>query len=189
MKSFYCLIATMFALGLTVACIDEKETSDMKLQKQQEVLLTQAADQIGMPGIVNFQEKKLLKYILELRDQANLTTFTYVYSDYTGKFTYIGRSVGFGIPYATQYTSPMKAERAWRRSVNSDGIGGESTTEVLPQADPGGLFSPESANGTWLLLVNPANPKEVKPIYMEPNICVLPFPLPGNVVINAPTSY
>jgi hypothetical protein len=83
----------------------------------------------------------------------------------------------------------MKAERAWRRSVNSDGIGGESTTEVLPQADPGGLFSPESANGTWLLLVNPANPKEVKPIYMEPNICALPFPLPGNVVINAPTSY
>lgn len=43
------------------------------------------AGKAGMPAIHNFQEKKLLKMILELRDQENLATWVYLQSSYTGK--------------------------------------------------------------------------------------------------------
>jgi hypothetical protein len=49
----------------------------------------------------------------------------------------------------------------------------------LPQADPNGLFSPASAEGTWILMKDP-NGKEVKPVYIEPRIIVSPFKLKTN---------
>jgi hypothetical protein len=47
---------------------------------------------------------------------------------------------------------------------------------ALPQADPNGLFSPASAEGTWVLLKDP-NGKETRPVYIEPRIIVSPFKL------------
>lgn len=147
-------------------------SSDAKQRREQEVVLAEATAQTGLPAIKNFRERKLLKDILELRDQEGLVTYTYIENQLSkvvagrtalgGKLTYLGESVGYGIPYATQYTNPMKALRY-------DGA-------VIPQADPNGLFSPASAEGTWILLKDP-NGFYTKPIYIEPRIVVLPFKL------------
>jgi hypothetical protein len=45
---------------------------------------------------------------------------------------------------------------------------------ALPQADPNGLFSPTSAEGTWVMCKDPKG-GEVKPVYIEPRIVVSPF--------------
>ena len=148
-------------------------TSDDIQQQQQEKILKEATAQTAMPAIVNFRERKLLKYIYELRDQDGLVTYTYLenltptvvpgHTAMGGKLTYVGESIGYGIPYATEYTSPMK----------SDYTG--SGRLALPQADPNALFSPASAEGTWILLLDPKTNKPV-PVYMEPRIVVSPFP-------------
>ena len=141
-------------------------SSDELQRTQQEQLLREGTAQTGMPAIKNFRERRLLKSILEMRDQESLTTFTYTYSEMTGRLVFFCDSIGYGIPYATQYTNPGKLE------YKSYGEGIALTT--LPQADPNGLFSPAVAEGTWILCKDPAG-SDVKPIYVEPRVIVSPF--------------
>lgn len=164
-------VATMLLAGCSV-----QSKSDETQRKQQEALLMEATAQTGMPNIKNFRERKILKDILELRDQQGLITFTYLENEYpkiapgrtalSGKLTYLGESVGYGIPYATQYTNPMQPAGRYG--------GGEF---AMPHADPNGLFAPTSAEGTWVLMKDPKG-KETSPMYIEPRIVVSPFKLP-----------
>jgi hypothetical protein len=161
------LVCVLILLSVfVIAGCDEPTSSDTIQRDSQEKLLAEATKQTGMPAIKNFRERKILKDILELRDQEGLITYTYVFSEVTGKFTFLGETIGYGIPYATQYSNPQKAVYRWETTADG-GL-------TLPQADPNGLFSPESAEGTWVLMRNPDNNKVV-PIYVEPRIMVLPF--------------
>ena len=148
------------------------KNSDEIQREQQESILNEGTSQIGMPAIKNFRERKLYKDILELRDQDGLTTYTYIVAEMTGKLVFIGESIGYGIPYATQFTNPQKIECYGSRPNEP----GHSTWLAMPQADPNGLFAPASADGTWVLLKNP-NGKQVRPVYIEPRVIVSPFPL------------
>lgn len=47
---------------------------------------------------------------------------------------------------------------------------------TINQADPNGLFSPASAEGTWILMKDP-NGDSVKPVYCEPRVICSPFKL------------
>ena len=120
-----------------------------------------------MPAIVNFQEKRILKDILEKRDQS-LTTITYT-QDLNAGLHKLCDSVGFGIPAATQYTNPQRV------AAYGDAARGYGSI-ALPQADPNGLFSPASAEGTWVMCKDP-NSDKVAPVYAEPRIIVSTFPL------------
>jgi hypothetical protein len=150
------------ALALVVGC--DVQNSDRVQQEQQEVLLKEGTAQVGMPSIKNFRERKLAKDILELRDQEGLVTYTYLFSEVTGKKYFFCNSIGYGLPYATQFTNPQK-------------IASGTSTIVLPQADPNGLFSPASAEGTWIMCKDPNGP-DVRPVYVEPRTIVSPFKLP-----------
>lgn len=154
------LLSTLAALGLA-GCTGN--SSDEVQRKQQERILAEGTSQTGMPAIINFRERKLVKMLLEVRDQENLNTYTYTYAEQSGKISFFCNSVGFGIPYATQYTNPQKYV------LNSSGA-------VLPQADPNGLFMPSSAEATWVMCKSPKG--EVKPVYVEPKVIVSPFKLP-----------
>jgi hypothetical protein len=159
------ILALLCLPMLVAASCDDSKSSDQQQQAQQETLLQEATNQVGMPNIKNFRERKLLK------DQDGLVTYTYLFSEMTGKWVYLGQSIGYGIPYATQFTNPSKIE--YNSTANRQGF----TYQVLPQADPNGLFSPAAAEGTWVLLKNPAS-NDVKPVYIEPRVIVSPFPLP-----------
>ena len=159
------LLVLIGVVGLT-ACGPQtasQTAAQIERQKQGEMSL-QAITQVGMPAIVNFAEKRMMKDILELRDQ-NVATYTYT-MDMNGKFHKVCNSVGFGLPYATQYTNPQMPQRT------TDG----GSIYVLPQADPNGLYSPASADGTWVQCVNPKNGKPTV-VYIEPRVIVSPFPL------------
>ena len=163
------LICFVALCGAQNAC-DTTPTSDDIQQQEQERILREGTAAAGMPAIKNFRERKILKDILELRDQEGLVTYTYVYSDFNGRLKYFGETIGYGIPYATQYSNPQKiAEYAAQVGY-----------AILPQADPNGLFSPASAEGTWVLMKEPDGDR-VLPIYIEPRIVVSPFKLPSSV--------
>lgn len=148
------LIGTL-SLG-SLGLIGCDETVDSKNETAQEKLLQQANDQVGMPNITNFYEKKMAKKILELRDDSNLICYAYVQNQMGGKFIFLGKCVGYGLPYGTEYTNPER--------VTSGG-------HELPQADPNGLFPSSGTSATWLMMVNDKG--EQKPMYCEPNTVVV----------------
>ena len=146
-------------------------TSNEKERQQQEVLSGEALSQTGMPNIKNFRERKMLKEILELRDQQGLVTYTYVFNQLNGKLVFLGQSIGYGIPYATQYTNPLQVTNGGMARHTGEG------NVAIPQADPNGLYSPASAEGTWILLLDPSGSGKVQPVYVEPRVIVSPFKL------------
>lgn len=165
-------ILTVLCFTLLAACAPDPTSNDIQ-RDQQNKLLSEATSQTGMPAIKNFRERKFLKDILELRDQEGLVTYTYLFTEQTGKLVFFCDSVGYGIPYATQYTAPETMQTfnlMGQASSNSRGV------EKLPQADPNGLFSPASAEGTWIICKNPGG-KGTSVVYVEPRIIVSPFKL------------
>ncbi len=163
------LLGLTFA-ALSLGCIGEPTSDDIQ-RKDQEKILAEGTAQTGMPAIKNFRERKILKDIIELRDQTGLATYTYLWSDMQGKLVFLCNSIGYGIPYATQYTNPQKLSLSYYANNGGGWVEG-----VVPQADPNGLFSPESAEGTWVMCKDPHG-KEVRPLYIEPRIIVSQFKL------------
>ena len=161
----YVMVAGL-ALGL--AGCNGKPTSDQVQREQQEQLSMQGVMSVGMPAVTRFAEKRMLKDILELRDQMH-PTYTYLAGEQTGVIgEKICDSLGYGISAATQFTNPQRATNY------GDGGGGRGVLS-LPQADPNGLFSPASAEGTWVMCKVPGTDK-VLPQYIEPRVIVLTFP-------------
>ena len=158
MKKF--LLVVPF-IAMLAACDGRPESSTQIERRKQEELNLQAVTSVGMPAITNFAEKRMMKDIMELRDQ-NVATTTYIV-DMNGKLHKICNSVGYGLPYATQYTNPQ-------RIAYDSGHG----SVTLPQADPNGLYSPASADGTWILCVDSKSGK-AKPVYIEPRVIVSPI--------------
>jgi len=162
----FMILAGTAVLGLTIAgCTPVGSTADATQREQQEVLMQEGTSAVGMPAIKNWRERRLLKDILELRDQNGLVTYTYVWSEMQGKLIFFCQSVGYGIPYATQFTNPEQPLRPEYLD-----------TSTIPQADPNGLFSPESAEGTWVMCKDPDGPN-TRPVYVEPRIVVSQFRL------------
>jgi hypothetical protein len=156
-------ILTLVAVATLLTACDQQPTSTQIERRKQEELSMQAVTQVGMPAITNFAEKRMMKDIMELRDQ-NVATTTYI-TDMNGKLHKICNSIGYGLPYATQYTNPQ-------RIAYDSGHG----SVTLPQADPNGLYSPASADGTWVLCVDTKTGK-AKPVFIEPRVIVSPIPL------------
>jgi hypothetical protein len=156
------LVAMLCAIGLT-ACDPSPPTSSQIERRKQEELSKQGVETVGFPAIVNFAEKRMMKDIIEMRDQMH-PTYTYIV-DMNGKPHKLCDSLGYGLPYATQYTNPQMPQQPF---------GGN--TYVLPQADPNGLFSPASAEGTWVMCLNPKT-KKAEPQYIEPRIITTTYPL------------
>ena len=156
-------------LVLVVGCgTVVSDNADKDQQKKTAKSLAEANRQIGMPAIVNFQERRLAKMIFELRDQEDLTTYAYIVS-MTGDLIYLGRCTGFGLPYSVQYTNPERVLAG--REYPGQGPGG-----TIPQADPNGLFMPQGLSATWLMMFDEES-GESRPVYVEPQIIVSPFKL------------
>ena len=145
------ILFTLGLVSLLSACgpMPDTRNSQQIERDNQEKSLKIMAQSIGMPAITNFAEKRMMKDVLELRDKMQ-PTYTYLVG-MNNQLTKLCDSVGYGLPYATQYTNPSLA-------------------------DPNGLYTPASADGTWVLCLNPKN-KKVEPQYVEPRVIVMTYPL------------
>ena len=154
------LVASVSLVGCSDdSAVEKEQLSQNKVQEESNV-------QVPMPAITNFQEKKLLKEIYERRDQVNMSTWTYVFNHMTGKPVLLGKSLGYGVPASMQFNNPKQVRQF---GSNYDGV-------AVDAAEPNGLYSPSSADGTWVILVNPDDSKPYV-IYCEEKIMVSPFPL------------
>lgn len=173
MKKIIAIAVIMCAVLTGCSTNSKQSTAAAEESRYQEQLMQQASDEIGMPEITEFYEKKLAKEILELRDDSNLVCYAYTKSDMTGKYVYLGRSMGYGLPYSTQYTNPEVLQR---------GGGGSAGywSETIPQADPNGLYSPDGLSATWLWLIDEET-GDPNIIYAEPEIIVSQNKLPARI--------
>lgn len=161
------LIAAMLVMGFILIgaddCANATPSADLQQQAATERSMAEASSVVGMPAITNWQELKFAKLLFELRDKEDLITYAYIVN-INGDLIYLGKCIGYGLPYSVQFTNPM------RRSSSQYGV------IAMPQPDPNGLFMPTSSSATWLMMYD-AKTGEARPVYVEPKIVVSPFPL------------
>lgn len=165
------LLTTALAIGLATPALAWWDTkppsSDESTAQQMEKLLKEGERQTGLPAITNFTEKRMVKWLYELRDQPNYRTYTYIVT-MNGKLIKVCDSVGYGINASIQYSNPEK-----QVPMDLGQYGGEG---VMPQAEPNGLFMPEGLAATYVMCVDGEN-EDVKAVYIEPEIIVSPIEL------------
>lgn len=161
-------LVVVLSISIFSGCMWNSSMAREEERVYQEELMKQANDAVGQPDITNFYEKKLAKEIFELRDDSSLICYAYTKVEGTGKYVYLGRCMGYGLPYSTQYTA---SEGIVIRNGNS---------YVLPQADPNGLYMPEGMSATWLYLID-ENTGEPQITYAEPEIVVSQGKLPARI--------
>jgi len=165
-------IAAMTATTANAGWFDEPApSSDEAVADQMEKLLKEGERQTGLPAITNFTEKRMVKWLYELRDQPNYRTYTYIVT-MNGTLIKICDSVGYGINASIQYSNPDKV-------VDYEEFVGDridAHVGTLPQAEPNGLFMPEGLAATYVMCVDGTS-EDVKAVYLEPEIIVSPFPL------------
>ena len=169
MKKIGFIIVVMLFLLMFTGCDERPPSADQIATRQTNIVMSEMARTVGQPEIVNFQEKKLAKLLYELRDQSDFVTYAYA-QGYNGKFIYLGRAVGYGLPYSAQYTNPQRLE-----SRSTYGI------VILPQPEPNGLFMPDGLSATWIMLID-EDTGDIAPMYFEPNLAVYPHKLPRRLV-------
>lgn len=155
-----CVLMTIVGVG----CWAE-DTATKQQREATQQMTAEAHQAVGMPGISNWQEKRFVRMLYELRDQ-NVATFSYV-QDFNGKLHFVCHSIGYGVPASVQFSNPM----AWAvNPIRGNGYG------QLPQAEPNGLFMPEGLSATYVMCAK-GKSGEVDPIYVEQPVMVSPFPL------------
>lgn len=158
------LIGAVATALLVVACDDGTPTGQERETAATNQLINQASTAVGMPGISNFEEKRMMKMLYELRDNADLVTYSYMV-DMHGRLHPVcpTTSVGYGIPFSAQFTAPARDEY-----VHNGGM------ETIYQPEPNGLYMPESTAATWVICLGPDN--ELEAVYVEPLIFVSKWP-------------
>ena len=174
---FKIVLFVMFGAFFIIGCENEKNISaDRKQAEATQKMLSEAQRQVGMPNIVNFQQRKMMKWIYELADREDLITYAYIKNEITGQLIFVGKSIGYGVPFSAQFTNPERIYDVEREGGANEKRYDAGEIQVIPQADPNGLFMPTSSSATWLIMINPET-GELMPQYWEPEIVVTPKPL------------
>lgn len=166
----------MFFAFIQESCEEQKapKSSDQLVSAQTEQTMAESRKVVGMPNITNWTEKKLVRDLYELRDKENLLTYTYIFN-MNGDRIFLGKSIGYGIPASVQYTNPSKIWDAEIHGGAKPKFEDNGEIQVIQQPEPNGLFMPDGLSATWVFLLDSkGNPR---PVYIEPQIMVSPFPL------------
>jgi hypothetical protein len=172
------LILAASAAALLAGCNGEIAPSAASREaRQTEILASQAAVTVGFPAVKNYAEKRMLKTVYELRDSPNVATYTYT-TDMAGKLHKVcpTTSIGFPIPYATQFTAP-KAMQRWYLPSTADYQSARGTRDA-DQPEPNGLHMPASADATWVACLNPKT-KDMAVTYIEDKVRTYLFEMPS----------
>lgn len=165
MKKFTLLVASFGALAFTACGPVVTPDADDIAQRETQRSMQQAQAQIGMPRITEFQEKRWVTYLYELRD-STIGTHSYM-TTMDGTLIYLCPSVGYGINSSLQLTNP---ERVERNSASAYG--------TLPQPEPNGLFTPDGLASTFALCADSNGDGMPDPMYVENEIIVSLTELP-----------
>ena len=160
MKSLF--VAGLGLLSLS-ACSISDDANDIQRRKTEEIQ-SEAVRQVGTARVTRFTELKLANEAIEQRDREDLICYVYTQSAVTGRLNYIGRCIGYGIPYGVSTTNPIKVEHY------SYGI-------VLPQPEPNMLYTDGvQTKATWVKMIDESTGKGHL-VFFEPDTVISPIKL------------
>ena len=82
---FLFTLILVILIMVIISCGNFESKADDEQRQETENMMLEAHRQTGMPNIINFQQKKLMKMIYELCDKEDLVCYAYMFSDYQGK--------------------------------------------------------------------------------------------------------
>lgn len=179
------LISIILVVAMLAVCFCgcQRETTSSRENAYTQTLMEQAALAVGYPDIVNFFERAQLKEIYEMRDDPSLVCYWYTKNDMTGKWIYQGTCIGYGIPYGTSITQTDTLQHAALPALSTYGEEKDYNnyyTEVLPQAEPNGLYTNGlSTSATWILSTDAKG--NIAPTYVESEITVTQEKIPARL--------
>jgi hypothetical protein len=157
-------VGLAIAVGLTLlgmGCDEPANQREARAVDDQQALYVQ-----NQPApVFNYSLPRHLMVELYKAKNQNLATYSYVISPYTGKVIWYSPSLGYPIPGGTQLT-------------NSQARDSSTSTVVLPQAEPDGLYTPSTSEGTYVMCVD--SDGMVTPAYVEDHVLCSVVPLKIN---------
>ena len=162
MKKFLlvCLLL-VFAVG----CNQTQETKDAKAVNQQQ---SQYAKRQPVPTFDWSLERHLVTQLYQIRN-GKVATHSVWRSNY-GTIEGDCPSLGYGLPYDTSLTNPLKTISMFKNS------------SVVEQAEPNGVFASKNTSATWIMCIGVAG--TVEPMYVESKVTVYPGPVKVNYQMN-----
>lgn len=82
-------------------------------------------------------------------------------------------SIGYGLPYDTSLTNPLKATDYDEDGEEHSYQGGALAT--IEQAEPNGIYASKNTAATWVFCVGEGG--ALNPVYVETKVTVYPYPL------------
>lgn len=159
--SLIIIICFVFSLFIISGC--GKPSSVEEESNNQETQQQEAIKAVPPPAISNFNQRKTMKMIQEDLDKEKLTTYTYIAS-MQGNLVFVGESIGYPISAGFQFNNPEQIVHYNGGAVS------------VPQAEPNGLYSPSSDEGTYVMMIDKSTGK-ARPVYFETRIVCSPFRL------------
>ena len=158
--AFLVSITILIGLGVLVACSTNSATrseSKSVAQQQDQYLIGQP-----IPRMDWSLERQLIIDLYLIRND-KLATHAVWRSDY-GLIEGDCPSMGFGLPYDTSLTNPLKA--------TGTSQGGYTSIE---QPEPNGIFASKNTAATWVMCVGDGG--AIEPVYIESKVTVYPGPV------------
>ena len=155
------VVSCLLFVFVLSGCWENQETKDSEASNEQQ---KQYAISQPVPRFDWSLERDLVIQLYQARNR-EVATHTVWRSNY-GMVEGDCKSVGFGIPYDTSLTNPLKR------------IGGAKGPAVVEQAEPNGIFASKNSAATWVMcVVEEGDRVSTVPVYIESKVTVYPFPV------------
>jgi len=160
---FTILLISLMTMGFA-SCEDTAATKEAKKVNQQD---EQFAKGQPIPFFNWSLERDLIIQLYHIRN-SKVATHAVWRSNY-GMIEGDCPSMGFGIPYDTSLTNPVK-------STDQDEKGnGSSSLTTIEQAEPNGIYASKNTSATWVMCIG--NAGIIEPVYIESKVTIYPGPV------------
>ena len=153
----------VFVFCVTLTGCSGCESSQQKDRK----LVDKQQEQYAVSQPIPYFEWSLERdFMIQLQKKRNESVRTWsVWRSHSGVIEGHTESIGFPLPYDVQLTNPLGRE-------------GTSSTIVVEQPEPNGLFGSKTTSATWIRAVVTHNGKTSEvPIYIEAEVTCYPYPI------------
>jgi|APSaa5957512493_1039668.scaffolds.fasta_scaffold04280_6 hypothetical protein len=162
-------VALVTAVVLT-GCQDKSQT-----EKDKEQVANQQAQYSASQPVPAYDWSLERHLMIELYNTRNMKAVTHsVWRSNSGVVEGDCPSMGFGMPYDTSLTNPLKGQ--YYRN------GG---TVVVEQAEPNGIFASKNTQATWVMCTNKFG--SIEPVYVESKVTAYPYPVSTDYKTNRVT--
>jgi len=156
------IMLVLFVTFLLFGCVTSPDGKDAEAVEAQQ---SQYSKSQPIPMFDYSLERALAIELYKLRNKASVTHSVWR-SDY-GIIEGDCPSYGYGIPYDTSLTNPLKIER--RSTVAGRAMG------VIEQPEPNGLYASKNTTATWVMCLSESG--GIEPVYVESKVTVYPGPV------------